>query len=582
MMARSEGLAQRVAHAFAWVLSLLALALVIAMALFGVERFIVEPRAARLHEALRGAREAHEGMLDEETALRAWLITRDAKFLDPMRPARGELSRGHDVLDRSMGADPQIAPMLLDTRLAEQAWETEWARLALDVEPGWPPTPESFLASGKALFDAYRARQLTMQETIIARSDACDALERRLLEAGAGVELPLLVGLGLFARRQRRMLRVSIERPLEDLLGVIARLRDGDLEAPIAAAAGPLELQRIAEGLRAMSGALADERVKRQAQERRLRTILDATRELAESLNLRYVLASVARGAAAVASGPVDVDIWLAEERERLAHTLGEHDEHRGLVERGSRLGKTIVEPPPGGDPTHVAIAVLPMVVGARVVGVLVVTPTPGSRPCNPDIVSVLETLANHSGAAIESARLHAAVEERSRMDALTRLYNRRRLDEDLADECQRTARYGRPLSVVMMDVDHFKSFNDGFGHAAGDAVLQHVAEVLRGGVRATDGAYRYGGEEFALVLRETGAAGAAEVAERLRAAIEAKFVDGGFGRAVTASFGVAQATEERKKPGPLVEAADRALYAAKRAGRNRVVVAGDETSPGA
>jgi two-component system cell cycle response regulator len=126
------------------------------------------------------------------------------------------------------------------------------------------------------------------------------------------------------------------------------------------------------------------------------------------------------------------------------------------------------------------------------------------------------------------------------------------------------------------MDVDNFKLFNDLYGHQVGDEVLQEVATVLAHEVRDGDTAYRYGGEEFGVLLRESDAAEGQQAAERFRSRIEAAFADRGWAAGVTASFGVAAFSEAVSTEKRLVEAADRALYEAKHAGRNRVVVASD------
>jgi diguanylate cyclase (GGDEF)-like protein len=155
-------------------------------------------------------------------------------------------------------------------------------------------------------------------------------------------------------------------------------------------------------------------------------------------------------------------------------------------------------------------------------------------------------------------------------VDELTGLRNRRFFDRTLQYEIDRMRRYDRQMSVVLLDVDHFKSVNDRFGHPFGDEVLKAVARCLERGIRKCDLAARYGGEEFALVLPETGCAGALHVAERIRESIEVMELDG---QKVTASFGVA--TVDRGWAGDIpgvVRAADQALYQAKRTGRNKVV----------
>jgi diguanylate cyclase (GGDEF)-like protein len=173
----------------------------------------------------------------------------------------------------------------------------------------------------------------------------------------------------------------------------------------------------------------------------------------------------------------------------------------------------------------------------------------------------------------LDTLRAQAAELERlTREDALTGVFNRRHLDAELALEWERARRFGRHLTVAMVDVDHFKAVNDGWSHATGDAVLREIARLLRDGTRAVDVVGRYGGEEFLLVLVETPAERAARLCEKLRAAIEAHDWESvAPGLRVTASFGVA-GNDAADSPSALLAAADARLYAAKHAGRNRVV----------
>jgi diguanylate cyclase (GGDEF)-like protein len=162
--------------------------------------------------------------------------------------------------------------------------------------------------------------------------------------------------------------------------------------------------------------------------------------------------------------------------------------------------------------------------------------------------------------------------------DPLTGLYNRRHLDERLASELAAGQRHGRALSLLMIDIDHFKQVNDDRGHLAGDEALKMVAFVLRGAVRKEDVLARYGGEEFVVIARETPLDGARALAERIRRAVEkSRFAWQGAELGVTVSVGVTVAEGLAEfVPGrterELVEAADRALYLAKQQGRNRVV----------
>ncbi|HYF65413.1 MAG TPA: diguanylate cyclase [Herpetosiphonaceae bacterium] len=156
-----------------------------------------------------------------------------------------------------------------------------------------------------------------------------------------------------------------------------------------------------------------------------------------------------------------------------------------------------------------------------------------------------------------------------SRTDGLTGLANRRAFDGGLARQIQQAAQSGQPLAVVMVDVDSFKSYNDTYGHPAGDAVLRQVAQHLAAAARGADLVARYGGEEFVLLLPNTSLAQATRVAERCRASVAAAAWPG---RPVTISAGVAATPEGAPDPVALVAAADQAVYQAKRQGRNQVV----------
>lgn len=160
-----------------------------------------------------------------------------------------------------------------------------------------------------------------------------------------------------------------------------------------------------------------------------------------------------------------------------------------------------------------------------------------------------------------------------ARRDPLTGLANRRSLDERLALEVARARRYGRPLGIVMLDIDNFKRVNDDHGHLVGDRLLEFVGGLLRSAVRPSDLACRYGGEEFVVLVSDTPAASAMVLAERLRAAFEAHSGDLTAAGMQTISAGVSGTDVLIESPtaDALLDTADRALYAAKRGGRNRV-----------
>ena len=192
--------------------------------------------------------------------------------------------------------------------------------------------------------------------------------------------------------------------------------------------------------------------------------------------------------------------------------------------------------------------------------------------PSGPDeVVHTVERAAEKKRLRDTNARLLRELETLSRTDALTGAQNRRAFDDALKTEVERSKRYGYPLSVILLDLDHFKAINDQYGHPVGDAVLKQFAGVARGAFRESDVVYRYGGEEFAVLLPHTPLEGALIAARRVvKAAAESSLEVGPARLSVTVSAGVACLPGGQAGAGDIVAAADRALYEAKRGGRNQ------------
>jgi diguanylate cyclase (GGDEF)-like protein/PAS domain S-box-containing protein len=195
-------------------------------------------------------------------------------------------------------------------------------------------------------------------------------------------------------------------------------------------------------------------------------------------------------------------------------------------------------------------------------------------RPAR-DAEQRLRAMTDRVGPALANLKLRDALREMALRDGLTGLYNRRYLEDVLSRELHRAERSGKPVAVVMIDIDHFKRFNDKFGHDAGDFVLSALARAISKSIRPSDIACRYGGEELAVVLAEADLDCARERAEQMRLAIrETNLVHlGQTLPAPTASFGVAVYPANGTKPADLLKAADQALYRAKEEGRDRVCV---------
>jgi diguanylate cyclase (GGDEF)-like protein len=219
------------------------------------------------------------------------------------------------------------------------------------------------------------------------------------------------------------------------------------------------------------------------------------------------------------------------------------------------------------------SLLAFPLKARNRTLGALVLTGRRGAFDAT--VHRVLGILANQAAAALSTIQLVERVKELAVRDGLTDLYNRREFNRLLAQAIAREERQGGRFSLLLLDVDHFKKLNDTYGHPAGDAALKHAARIVEGHLRKGDLSARYGGEEFVAILPGADEAGAVQLAERVRKALQkGQIVFEGARIGVTASFGVAVWPGDGKAAETLLAAADRALYAAKQGGRNRVSAA--------
>lgn len=214
-------------------------------------------------------------------------------------------------------------------------------------------------------------------------------------------------------------------------------------------------------------------------------------------------------------------------------------------------------------------LAAVPLIYQDRALGTLLVRSDDTSRIWQENELLLLRTVADQVTIAVNHAKLFAQSKLQALTDALTGCFNRRSFELQLEKDLQLATRSRQPLSLIMIDVDHFKRVNDNFGHDTGDVVLRMIADGLRDGLRGGDTAARYGGEEFTVILTHADVDGALVAAERLRSRIETmEFPQIGH---LTISLGVATFPLQASSRDSLVSVADRALYEAKRSGRNRV-----------
>jgi GAF domain-containing protein len=333
----------------------------------------------------------------------------------------------------------------------------------------------------------------------------------------------------------------------------------------------------------------------------RLLELFDVSRRLSSAFDRAAVVEALGDGAGRLlAGGGRRARVWLREEDGRLS-AAGEGGEDPCELALQALAGPSVAEVT---GPARSGLAV-PLVVRDMAEGVVVVE-AQGHRTFSLGEREALQVLANQAAAALENERLYRRAEQEAIRDGLTGLYNHRHFQERMLQECRRARRYGMPLSLLMIDLDDFKGFNDQFGHQIGDEALREVGQILFAVTRrGVDIAARYGGEEFAVILphtptglspkegaAETGVdpetdsdpeapppgAGALVVAERVREAIAQHAFPGHGGRRyarTTATVGVAE-LHDGDDAAQLIAVADAALYEGKRLGRDRVVVRGD------
>ncbi len=253
------------------------------------------------------------------------------------------------------------------------------------------------------------------------------------------------------------------------------------------------------------------------------------------------------------------------------------------LLVRDLREQAWVAQRAHGNAHSHSFIS-FPLLSGGKRLGVINLTDRLGEQIFTTSDLDWLRLFAPYAAAALEKIDLHEKAQRFQLLaitDPLTGLLNRRYLEERFSQEIERSKRYQFPLSFVMMDIDSFKSFNDTFGHQAGDEVLRETAHCIRRSLRNFDVAARYGGEEFIVVLPETDVTSAMALAERLRKAVEQHFTGERSRHPVTVSIGVSSLSKTLQNRHQVIRAADQALYAAKKRGKNCVVVYNTELVPG-
>ncbi|HMJ33168.1 MAG TPA: diguanylate cyclase [Baekduia sp.] len=396
----------------------------------------------------------------------------------------------------------------------------------------------------------------------------------------------VLAGFFLLALVAAVVVSRSLNRQIEEFLAAARRLGGGDFSAK-APTRGRDQFAQLGEEFNKMSreleGRLEELGEERQRLESSLRRIGETFASnldrdgLLEIVVRTAVDALDARGGHALTRRGPDGELGPVA-------SVGSGDERPAAAVEAERRVLAVGEPGfasvDGGHALAHPLRAGPAA-GARadtVTGLIAVWRT--GRPFSHRESELFHYLAGQAAVSIENVGLHETVERQAVTDELTGLSNRRRFQETMTAEVERSKRFGQDLGLVMLDIDDFKAVNDTYGHQQGDIVLREVARILRASSREIDEPARYGGEELAVVLPGTNLEGAYNLAERVREGIEALRLpivgdEGGEPLRVTASFGAAALPACADSVRGLVAAADEALYQAKRGGKNRTVGAG-------
>lgn len=570
-----HGLVRELMRSQRFTLAALAVMLLLSLVTSGYLLLVSQPTVERyIGMGLQG-RILHQETLHQEASLRGYLATGDRRFLDGYDEIVAKIEAAEASLLRHVDRDDTrgLTDAVLTTLLTRSEWQ-DWADAAADRDPD-SGSLTAFMLQGKALFDEYDGADTRSTGMIVEQRAKAVRTQGRTLLVVLGGYLIVVVGTAVLALRRRQWVRTNVVAPVDKLLSQIDELRRGDLTIRNRAS-GVLELDAIGEALNGLADELdraGDEAIARENRLAllafRFETVVRVGREVAGSLSVRYVSASVTSAAADLVGAPAT--LWVRGEDQHFRATSRSQDPH-GVEPPADLLAPPVVAAAAAdARPTTIgATRAYPLVLAGMVAGVL----ESAVPEVDPDVEQVLDALLSTAAASLESAHLHSSARELADMDGLTHLPTRRRFEADIDEEWQRCRRYGRPLSLVMVDLDHFKQLNDTHGHLFGDQVLRGAAEALAGVLRSGDTAYRYGGEEFAVILRETGLEDAHPAAERLRLAVSEVTIPE-HGVLVTASAGVAERQASMAHHTELVAVADQALYDAKHAGRDRVVTVG-------
>jgi diguanylate cyclase (GGDEF)-like protein len=548
-----------------------ALAVFLVMALVAAVPFWLDRSTTALVQTLRAELEQQQrvdGILDmlrdAETGQRGFIITGNEAFLDPWRHAERALPAAIREAKDKAGSDAERANLWHIARLAERKLAELDETIAIRRADGFAKTAQAVGSMrGKTYMDELRRLVAVRHVRTEARREELRtellAASRRSFTVSLAATLINICVFGALLVVLARMLRERRDTALQ-------------LEHKAAQLASALEL-----GTR---------------QNRELRIVAEMLRAVEAMPSSLDTGAVVARGFGKLLPGAGGTFFALDGGGAGTLRQLSRWGEASAqpsemtlddcwALQHGTHYKTSGCDGPScahyrshGGDGKGGMRLCVPLVTHDELVGLVHLEGLARETGARDEQEQLAVTVAEQLALALRNTRLRDTLRRQSVLDPLTGLFNRRYFDETLRRELARARRMASPLSLVVLDVDHFKRVNDGFGHAAGDAVLRAIAQLVRQSIRYCDVACRYGGEELVILMPDCAQPDAVRRAESLRADIAGAppMNDGAGPDTITASFGVAEFPLHGPDADALFRAADQAMYRAKREGRNRVV----------
>ena len=518
--------------------------------------------------------------------VQGYLFTRDPALLGPYEEDSTTILSEFAML-RELHSDKPDEVAVVDTiQRAVSRWQTEWANPTISATArGGAPDMPRLLADGERRLAPIRRRMLDLLEA--GRAENAVALReveqqmRRLLVVALGVA-SLVALVVLFVTREVTHL---LEQPIRELIEASERVSRGDFKLLLPAAADN-EFGVLSQSFSHMTTALRKEREELAALNKFSEAVTQCTSEteiydhilyyIRERFKPRQVIIfrlnveeNYLEAAASLVPLPDEMRDWpvIPEPHNCKAVRMGRRF-------RANDVSAEPLCPAKFVPPSEGSYYCGPLIAGGVIIGAVRVE---GVKDFwTPERESLVESYLSGAATGLSNLRLLETTKQQANVDELTGLYNRRFLEEYARKLIAMARRKSQPLGVIMMDLDHFKEFNDIYGHEIGDRILRHFAKTASRAIREANLAARYGGEEFVVMLPETGAQSSLLVAERIRLAVERTVIPSGTEKPLpqlTVSLGIAIYPEHGQGLEDVLQAADKALYESKRAGRNRTTL---------